>query len=277
VQRQTVLISESATNSLITDLEDENFVFRMMPPDSIQGTIAAQEAWDSGHRSVAILRRDDAYASGLATRFAQAFEQLGGEVRVEQSYDISGDSIANLQEHSFDSELDAIFGQEPDLIYLLAFDEVAQISRRIAERGDIDSLPSGDVRFLAADALYDVGALEGCSPVLLDRLTGTTPGVNENLIAFAMQSADSLESAVFKDHIASVSREDGDDTVLYLNDFARGREALLAGSGINYDGASGPIELTNAGDPAAGHYLVWNVDSSDFFNDTATTEKTIPF
>ena len=307
-ERETVMITQSATNSLISDLDDDGYVYGMMPPDRIQGKIAAQEAYARGFRNVSILRRDDAYASGLAAEFAREFEALGGAIGADHQYDTSGGEIPDLYEHDYTVELDAVFATEPDLVYLLSFDELVRISQRISERGDVETLPSGDVQFLAADGLYDIGTLQGCATVVVERLIGTTPGSDgastvyqefsetlareglgepwrassqlydaAYLIALAMQSAGSFEPSVFREHIGPVSKDDEGDVVVYLDDFARAREALLSGEGVNYDGASGPIEFNATGQPSFGTYLVWRVRMSESEGLTLVTEKLIPF
>lgn len=305
---ETVLISESATSSLISELDDDGYVFRMMPPDRVQGKIAAREAFDRGFRRVAILRRDDAYGFGLAEQFTLEFEALGGAVAAEQAYDTTGELIPDLQSHNYSAELDAVFASEPDLVYLLAFDEALRISQRVAERQDLAAPGRESLQFLAADGLYDIGILQGCAPTVVERFIGTTPGVDDAstsyrefkatlakeglgspwnssaelydaayLVALAMQAAGSYQSSAFRGKIAEVSRVDEGDVVVYQNDFARAREALLNGDGVNYEGASGPIELNDAGDPTSGTYLVWRVRITQAEGVTLVTEKVIPF
>lgn len=307
-EHEMVMITQSATSSLIGGLDDGGYIYRMMPSDSMQGKIAAHEAYARGFRNVSILRRDDAYASGLAAHFGEEFEALGGVVGVERQYDTSGEVISDLHEYDYSAELDAVFASEPDLVYLLAFDELARISQRISERGDVDALQAGDVQFLAADAHYDVGILQGCATVVTERLIGTAPGADKGstayqefhdalvreglgvpwsassqlydaayLIALAMQSAASYEPSVYRQHIEAVSRDDAGDVVVYLKDFARARAAFEQGEGINYDGASGPIELNDSGEPSSGSYLIWSVRTSDPEGLTLVTEKVIPF
>jgi hypothetical protein len=191
---------------------------------------------------------------------------------------------------------------------LLAFDEVTRISQRIFERGDLEGPVASEVQFLVADALYDVGILQGCAVVVLERLFGTTPGVDEAsasyvefdeiltteglgspwnasaelydaayLIALAMQAAGSFEAVDFRQQIGPVSRDDDGDVVVYLNDFKRARAALLGGKGVNYEGASGPLEVNDAGEPSAGTYLVWSVRFSETEGVTLVTDEVIPF
>jgi branched-chain amino acid transport system substrate-binding protein len=306
VEHEIVLISESATSSLITDLRDENYVFRVMPPDLIQAQVAAQEVFDRGHRRISILRRDDSYAQGLAKDFVLAFEKLGGTILAEQPYDTSGEDIADLSEYSYDGELDAVLAGAPDMIYMIVFDEVVQISQRMVERGELGA--DSDVQFFTADSVYNIGTLEACPAQFLARLAGTTPGVDEEsadfgmfesaldseglgapwnasaqlydavyLLALSMQAADSFEPTVYKEFVSRVSRADGGDVVVYGSDMLRAKEALAAGNDINYEGVSGPIELDEHGDPGAGTYLVWSVDVSQNAGVALTTEKLVPF
>lgn len=303
-----VTISESATSSLISDLEDDGFVFRMMPPDSVQAVINAQEIWDTGHESVALLYREDSYAIGLVEQFRSAYEALGGAIVADTSYDVSMRSPSELGVYDFDVELDAVFSSSPDLVYLVTFDELVQISRRIEERDDIASLPSGDVAFFGPDSLYDPATLQSASLQLLNRLRGTAAGFDPSsadygefsealetaglgapwsaaaqlydavyVFALAMQAAGSADPSVYKDFVADVTRSDPDDVVVYVNEFSRARDALLSGRGVNYEGASGPIELNDVGDPASGTFLVWRPVLSGDGEISFETEKLVPF
>jgi branched-chain amino acid transport system substrate-binding protein len=288
VEHDLVTVSESASSGLITDLDDDNLIFRITPPDQEQAQVAARELFGHEKRRVALLRRDDSYAEGLAEQFAAEFELLGGTVSADVSYDISGEDIEDLDVHSYDEELDAVFASEPEVIFLIAFDEGAQITQRITQRGDLSTDAGRDVEFFGSDSLYDLSILEASSAEVLERLSGTAAGVDEAsadfqnfagrlsdaglgkpwnsapqlydavyLIALAMQAAQSAESANFKLEMAPVSRADGNDTIVYPHDFRRAKTALLNDMDVNYEGVSGPIELNAAGDPSEGTILIW--------------------
>ncbi len=306
LDRSMVTISESASSSAISNLEDDGFVFRMLPPDSIQAHVGAREVYDSGDRKVALLYRGDSYGQSLADEFSESFSDLGGEVVADVAFDVSGEEVSDLDEYSFDAELDSVFEAGPDVVYLVAFNEIAQIGRRIVERDDIAG--DDDVSFFGADSLYDPAVLQSVPPTVLERLRGTSSGVDsesedyENfsralheegvgepwnasaqlydavyLFALAMQAADSSAPEEYKDFVGPVSRSDEDDVVVYVNDFERGREALLAGDGVNYEGASGPIEFDELGDPSAGLILIWSTEMETDDSYSFSIDKAVPF
>jgi branched-chain amino acid transport system substrate-binding protein len=288
-------------------LEDDGLVFRMMPPDYFQAQIGAQEVRDGGQRRVALLYRNDPYGAGLAAEFAEAFGQLGGQVVADVPYEVDGLMSSELGSYDFDVELDAVFSANPDTIYLATFDEVVQISRRIEERGDIAG-PNGDVAFFGSDSLYDPAVVGSTSRQVLDRLRGTAAGVDETsedfsqfalaleeaeigqpwsaaaqlydavyVFALAMQAANSKDPSEYKHEVAAVTRSDPDDVVVYVDDFSRARDALLSGKKVDYQGASGPIELNEAGDPSAGAYLIWRAELAADGAITFETEKIVTF
>ncbi len=85
-QSQVPLVSPSASNPLLT--KDRNYVFRVCMVDTVQGRIMARFAReDLGLRRAAVLYDEaDAYPSGLARLFCEAFERLGGQVTARESY-----------------------------------------------------------------------------------------------------------------------------------------------------------------------------------------------
>jgi len=81
-----VQISNASTSPVITDLDDNDFLFRSVPSDAFQGTALAEVAMEQGVESVGILYINNDYGEGLADAFQSAFESQGGEVVGRSGY-----------------------------------------------------------------------------------------------------------------------------------------------------------------------------------------------
>ncbi|MYA59932.1 MAG: ABC transporter substrate-binding protein, partial [Chloroflexi bacterium] len=75
-----VLVSPASTSPAITNLDDDDTVYRTTVSDALQGVIAAQLASQLGYDNVATLYINNAYGEGLSTVFESTFESLGGTV-----------------------------------------------------------------------------------------------------------------------------------------------------------------------------------------------------
>ncbi len=119
-------ISPSATSPAITNLDDNDLLFRTAPPDSLQGIVLADLAFDiKGYRNIAIIARNDAYGAGLADALKANFEGRGGTV--------SNVSLYDPNTTDFSAEISAAAAGNPEAISLITFDEgEALISQMVA-------------------------------------------------------------------------------------------------------------------------------------------------
>jgi branched-chain amino acid transport system substrate-binding protein len=77
-----------------------------------------------------------------------------------------------------------------------------------------------------------------------------------NLIALAAQAAGSDDPAKIKDKMVEVSSGG-----TKCQNFKECSDLLKAGTDIDYDGASGPVDLTDQHEPGNGVYDVWQYDA----------------
>ena len=77
-----VTLSVASASSLITQLADQDLVFRTAPSDAVKGQALAQQAWAMGIRRIAVSHASDAYNTGVSQVFADHFKALGGQVVV---------------------------------------------------------------------------------------------------------------------------------------------------------------------------------------------------
>jgi branched-chain amino acid transport system substrate-binding protein len=208
---------------------------------------------------------------------------------------VSGEEIEDIKRYDFSSELSTIFSDLPDVVLLINFDEVWQISNQIAQGGYLDAYGDTPPLFFGTDATFTSDLLINGNPDVLRSMEGTSTladvesadsrkfrdnfaaaglGSSEGFdathydaiycVALAIQSAQSLDPQVFKHHLRMVANAEEGDAEIHVAEWAAAREALLNGETINYEGASGPIEFDEHGDPSSAFFVLYRlVDSGD--------------
>ncbi len=101
-------VSCSATNPQVTLGND--YYYRVCFLDPFQGTVMANYAIDSGYKKAAVISQNgDDYSTGLAGYFKQAFQDLGGEIVADETY--------QTNESDFNAILTKIKSTNPDCIF----------------------------------------------------------------------------------------------------------------------------------------------------------------
>jgi branched-chain amino acid transport system substrate-binding protein len=301
-----LLMSGFTSAAAISDLDDDDMMWRTMPSDNFQGSASARFAFETkSARRASILYRDDVWGRGLAATFTAAFRELGGELLAQAPFDPAGD----LDRYAF-PELGPVFEGQPDIVYIAAFNEISQISNRIVQGGYLKGKSGDAPQFLAADGANSGEILTNGAPEVLARLSGTVPAPPPEdpifarfeaayehagfgpgsdawpftydglyLLALAMQAADSSDPRAFRRQLRAISRDDGGDLEVQPGGWAKAKQALLEGRGIDYTGASGPIDFTEQGDPSRGTYSIWRIvrglDDAYHFEDFDSAEYAV--
>ncbi len=293
-ENDILCVSTSATSPLISNLDDDDLFFRTAPSDALQAVVAARYLLDEkGVTRAAVLYRDEAWGRGLFQAFSTAFEGGGGEIINSVSYDVSGSEIDDVERHDYTAELTELFQDSPDVVILMNFDEVWQITNRIVQGGYLDEYGDTPPLFFGTDATFTDGLLTNGHPDVLTHMEGTAPLADDesedyrlfvqNLeeaglgrpdgfdaarydgvytIALAIQSAQSIEAQDFKQHMRVVANADPGDTEIHVGEWAEAQQKLLSGEGINYEGATGPIEFDEKGDPSSAFFVLYRVVDS---------------
>ena len=262
-----VVMSDTATDPGITDLDDNDLVFRIVPSDAYQGRAIAQTAWDAGYRNIAVTYANDDYNAGLAEVFVAGFEELGGTVVGNQAHE--------QNKASYRSELATLAGSGADALALFAYYGGSGITilRNSLENGLFG-------KFLGADGMIDNSVIEQIgADVLRGNIILSKPGSdtgNESyqafaamweaaggevsqpfvaqsydiafLMALAIEQAGSTDRAGIAAALRSVANAPG--TIIRPGQWAEALAAIAAGEDINYEGASGAIEFDENGDVA---------------------------
>lgn len=257
------LLSVASASSLLTSLEDQDLVFRTAPSDALKGTSLARVAHEMGVRSVAVSHASDAYNTGVAQVFADAFKALGGSVTVKQSHE--------PKQADYQREARAVAAGAGD-VALFAYSG----SGGVQYLKDVLDQP-GVRRVLGTDGLMSKELAGALSPEQLARMTfvlATADTEREGykrwlamaagakvkadgpyvahaydaafMMALAIEAAGVADKAKVAAGLRAISGPKG--TVIYPGEFAKARALLKQGGRINYDGASGPVDFDAAGD-----------------------------
>jgi len=274
--RENVLqISPASTSDEISPLEDDGLMNRTSPPDRFQGPALAdamEEALGGAQgKTVNIGARNDAYGTGLSDTFGEAWRGKGGQIGERVVYD--------PEQPSYNSEARQIASGNPDAWVIVDFPETYQkVGPALVRTGDWDPEQTFITDGLASSGLPgDAGrqateGMRGTAPgspetgsasEAFDTLYTDAPGPERQtfdaqnfdaviLCYLAAVAAGSTDGADMAGELRDITGPGGDKyTWEQLPDAIR---ALQDGNDIDYEGASGPIDLNEDGDPTAGVY-----------------------
>src|SRR5690606_17297579 len=133
-----VLISPAATSPALSNLDDNDLVFRTTPSDAYSGETLAKLLKDKGHDSIAVTYVNNDYGKGFADALASAFEALGGSVAANEAHE---DGKADYR-----AEIGSLASSGADILVVLAYvDGSGQtIVRQALEGGDFEKFAGGD-------------------------------------------------------------------------------------------------------------------------------------
>jgi len=285
-----------STSDEITGLEDDGVVNRITPPDSFQGPALADVMEDElgtvEGKTVNIGARNDAYGTNLADAFSSAWEDKGGTVGEEVIYD--------PEQPSYDSEAAQIASGDPDAFVIIDFPETYnKVGPALVRTGDWDP-----TRAWTVDGLNSSELPESAGEEATEGMRGTVPGVPEGesaaeafdelynqapgpgreafdshnfdniiLCYLSAVAAGSTDGPAMAGQVRAVSGPPGEQFT--FEQLPEAIEALQQGDDIDYEGASGPIDMNDAGDTTAGVYDIWRFKGGeiDTFDEVPVPEQ----
>jgi branched-chain amino acid transport system substrate-binding protein len=282
-----VQFSPANTSDEFTCWPDRGLYFRTAPPDVLQAQALAQLIVGDGAQRVAILARNDPYGSGLANNTEQNLLDAG--IPQDQILKISYDPNAT----SYNTEIDDIRQFNPDGIAVIGFDESKKIITRMSEV----QIGPGTKLVYGTDGNMGNALGAGLPPGLLDGMKGTTPLTQLSgdfqqrlkvqdpglvdfnyaaeaydavmLVALAAEQAKSTKGVDIASEINGITR-DGEKCTT----FAQCKEIIASGGNVDYDGVTGTLDFTDAGEPGAGSYGILHFNAQNQI-DPARTEYRI--
>ncbi len=281
---KVVMISPGSTSPVFTERakkgEFNGFWFRTAPPDTYQASALANLAYKKGFRKVSTVVINNDYGVGFEKVFVDSFKKLGGTI-LNEAKPTRYDPKAT----TFEAEAKGSFGGKPDAVAAVLYPESgAPLIKAAFELGltkgvtimltdgvQTEDFPKAigktpDGNFILAGALGTVPGADGKS---LDTFTKAFKAkTNESLgafvphsydaaalVALAAESAKSGTGDAIKSKMIEVANPPGTE----VTDICEALKLVKAGTDINFQGASGNVDLDEFGD-VKGSYDVWTVE-----------------
>lgn len=265
---------------------------RTVPPDDGQYVAlgnAMYDHGDAGCRRVAILYLDNDYGrpfrDGIAAQYLMRANATGEGTLVPSADGIPfGEDVTN-----YDAQVSALAAANPDCVALIAYPQSAGYI--VNAWSLLSTRPV--VQWFGTDGIRQQGfADEVGDPSLIDGFLGTAPitelstsayvsyrelyqahfggvpaafGSNlydaTALVMLAIAKAGSTEDReAIRDAILELNEPAG-STVVQAGELAEGLRAIRMGAPINYDGASGSVDIDRFGNPP-GVFELWRFDAA---------------
>lgn len=271
------LISPASTAPSIPALNDNDFVFRTVVSDEVQGVVMGQFAIEEGHRNAAVIYVNNDYGKGLADTFKATFEALGGQVLSMVPYEEN--------KPSYRGEVNSLLSRSPDVFVLVSYP--VDGNKQIVEAAEAGY----EGAFLFSDGMKGEGVAPGpaCAsasePGPIEGAYGTVAaaGFRSDLfdadfeaafgpssvpynyqaydavmvLALAMVRAGDATGPAIRDNLRAVANSPGEE--VFYGDWEKAVALLQAGQEINYQGVSGSVDFKEDGDVFGG-ILIWKIE-----------------
>jgi branched-chain amino acid transport system substrate-binding protein len=274
-----IQFSPANTSPDFTTWDDKGLYWRTAPSDVLQGKVLGNYMATCGAQTVGMIVLNDAYGTGLATNIKSAFEAAGGQVVAEELFN-EGDT-------QFSSQVDKIIAAKPDAIALITFDQAKSIVPLMTGKGVNPTqmfLVDGNTSDYSKD--FQPGTLKGAQGTIpgtfaqedfKKKLLAIDPALKDysyagesydavNLIALAAESANSTKGVDIAAKLKEVS-EGGEKCTSY----GACVKLIREGKDADYDGQSGPVTFSDAGDPTEAYIGIYQYQDDNKY--TAVKEE----
>ncbi|MHA7222273.1 ABC transporter substrate-binding protein [Arthrobacter sp. RHLT1-20] len=268
-----IQFSPANTSPDFTAWDDKGLYWRTAPSDVLQGKVLGNYMATCGAQTVGMIVLNDAYGTGLAKNVKSAFEAAGGKVVAEELFN-EGDS-------QFSSQVDKVIAAKPDAIALITFDQAKSIVPLMTGKGIKPTqlfLVDGNMSDYSKD--FTAGTLKGAQGTIpgtfakddfKKKLLAIDPALKDysysgesydavNLIALASEAAKSTKGVDIAKQLKAVS-EVGEK----CNTFPSCVTLLRNGKDIDYDGQSGPVSFSDAGDPTEAYVGIYEFQDDNTY------------
>lgn len=268
-----IQFSPANTSPDFTTWDDKGLFWRTAPSDVLQGKVLGNYMATCGAQTVGMIVLNDAYGTGLAKNVQSAFEAAGGKIVAQELFN-EGDS-------QFSSQVDKVLAAKPDAIALITFDQAKSIVPLMTGKGVKPTqmfLVDGNMSDYSKD--FQAGTLKGAQGTIpgtfakddfKKKLLAIDPALKDysyagesydavNLIALASEAAKSTKGTDIAAQLKAVS-----ETGEKCNDFPSCVTLLRNGKDIDYDGQSGPVTFSDAGDPTEAYIGIYEFQDDNTY------------
>lgn len=284
VRNKVMLISPGSTSPVFTERaqkgEFNGYWARTAPPDTYQAQALAKLARERGFKTAATIVINNDYGRGFEKEFVAAFKKLGGTITNEDR-----PARYDPKATTFETEVQAAFGNKPEAVAAILYVDTGSLLLKTAYEQGL----SKGVQIMLTDGMYSNDAPKQIGKTadgqfIMAGVIGTVPGANgkaldamtklwqakENrpvsafvphswdaaaLLALAAQAAKVNTGEGIQSKIREVANAPGQE----VTDVCEALELVRKGEDINYQGASGNVDIDANGD-VVGSYDVWNVE-----------------
>jgi branched-chain amino acid transport system substrate-binding protein len=277
-----VEFSPANTSDEFTCWPDKGLYFRTAPPDSLQSQALAALMAGDGAQRISILARNDPYGSGLANNTVTNLRDAG--IPQNQIQKIIYDPNAT----SYNTEIDDVRQFNPDAIAVIGFDESKKILTRMSEV----KVGPGQKLVYGTDGNMGNALGAGLPPGLLNGMKGTRPETKLSatfeqrlktddprlvdigyageaydaviIVALAAERAKSTKGVDIASEINGITK-DGEKCTT----FRQCRDIIDSGGNPDYDGVTGTLDFTAAGERAVGSYGILKFTAQNKLDEAA--------
>ena len=283
VRNKVMMVSPGSTSPVFTERaqndEFNGYWARTAPPDTYQAQALAALAQKKGFKNVATVAINNDYGVGFEQQFVKAFKKTGGNiVGTPTRHDPKAATLDTEAKKAFNTQ------PKPDAVAAVLYAETGSLLLKSAfEQGFSDG-----VTVLLTDGVYtedfikQVGQTADGKSIIAGSL-GTVPGSNgvaladftklwqekagKELTAFvphnwdatvlmmlAAEASDANTGEGINGKILEVANAPGAE----VSDACEAMEMVRQGEDINFQGASGNVDIDENGD-VVGSYDVWQV------------------
>ena len=270
-----VQFSPANTAAGFDTYDDGGLYFRTAPSDILQGEILANQVLEDGNENVAIMGRQDFYGEGLSKRVQEVLEEKGATV--------SDFVLYQADAQNFTAEVNQVAASKPDAIVLVSFNETTKIIPQLIAKG----IGPEDVQIYFVDGnladysdeSFDLTGVKGTAPGAAEpdpefvKRLQNAPGMNaKEALTYGAESYD----AVIISALAAIAAGDDSGESVGANivdvtregtkctSFEECAKLLEDGEDIDYDGKSGPTDMTDTGSLIAGSYGIYEYDGNSY-------------
>jgi branched-chain amino acid transport system substrate-binding protein len=282
VKAQVPLISPAATFPVLTGLDDSGYLFRTIPTYADQGIALAKVLNAKGPIKVALVYQDNSVSPALLDSLTKAFKAAKGGAVTPVEFD--------AKTTDFSKVIDTTVGAKPDAVILATpGDAVDQTKALIVALKNAEL--GGTKLWLTSQNLADYsqalpagtldganGILEGAEPdaAFVARLKQIDPG----LVTF-QYAEEAYDATVLAALAATVAKDDGGPAIarslqsvsiggIKCTSFGECIDVLKTQTDIDYDGISGSVNFTSAGDVSSGSFGVFKYGPDNTYTFVST-------